>query len=357
MAEINTNIPLSFDRSTIYNPVQAQAEQLALQKGRNDIQNQEFEQQLQPYKLEAANNASQLDQIKVHGAKVERALSLLQMARHPASYNAALEQAKAEGLVQPGEFPDQWNPQVPNMVFNARKSLLPMKEQLDNAYRQAILAIQQENLKMSREDRNVDRALKNRYYNILENNARTKATGQYVNPDTGEIEYTATNTKPLPASGQKRILDNIQNYRQAERAFELLSGNDYKNAKGDKNATGWKGYAPEGLLQRIDPEGVDTRAAIADLGSLIIHDRSGAAVTAAEYPRLKPFIPKETDSPKTAKKKLRRFMDIYKEVIDDTTDFYKEFGYNVPKIAIESKKTLSPENKQNTGGWSIEPVE
>jgi hypothetical protein len=58
--------------------------------------------------------------------------------------------------------------------------------------------------------------------------------------------------------------------------------------------------------QRIDPQGIAVRAAIANIGSMIIHDRSGAAVTAAESPRLKPFIPSVRDTAAAIRIKLTK---------------------------------------------------
>jgi hypothetical protein len=71
--------------------------------------------------------------------------------------------------------------------------------------------------------------------------------------------------------------------------------------------------APQAALNRMDPKGVAARAAITNLGSAILHDRSGAAVTAAEFPRLQPFIPSMEDSYDTARTKLRALMYIAKK--------------------------------------------
>jgi hypothetical protein len=73
-----------------------------------------------------------------------------------------------------------------------------------------------------------------------------------------------------------------------------------------KDAVGFKGYLPNAALNRLYPEGTSIRADIADTGSLKIHDRSGAAVTVSESPRLMPFIPLTTDNAATARKKLER---------------------------------------------------
>jgi hypothetical protein len=153
--------------------------------------------------------------------------------------------------------------------------------------------------------------------------------------------------KPLPASAAKGYLDNLQNLDRAQNALELIEGKTVGAAKGDQAATGFKGYLPNQLLNRIDPAGVDTRAAIADLGSLVIHDRSGAAVTAAEFPRLAPFIPTEKDEPATVKKKLRMFVQNYRAIVEDSKEFYRSSGYNVPDRV---RKPDAPPPKQTAPG-------
>lgn len=144
--------------------------------------------------------------------------------------------------------------------------------------------------------------------------------------------------KPLPISAAKALLDNQTNLRRAQTALALASGETVDGLKGDTDATGKKGWVPNQVLNRMDPAGVDTRAAIADLGSLVIHDRSGAAVTASEFPRLAPFIPTEKDDAATVKKKLTQFTRNYQAVIDDTTEFYRSSGYKVPIEVLKSGK-------------------
>lgn len=150
--------------------------------------------------------------------------------------------------------------------------------------------------------------------------------------------------KPLPISAAKGLMENQQNLRRAQEAQALLNGQNVGKAVGDKEATGWKGYAPDYLLQRLDPAGIDTRAAIADLGSLVIHDRSGAAVTAMEFPRLRPFIPSDKDDPATARKKLNRFVMEYQNIVDEATGFYKESGYKVPSEKLKNADIKRPAN-------------
>jgi len=88
------------------------------------------------------------------------------------------------------------------------------------------------------------------------------------------------------------------------------------------NAVGLKGLVPDIALQRMDPSGVSARADIADIGSMVIHDRSGAAVTVSEAPRLRPFIPTVTDTPDTIRRKLTRM----RQIIAEDTEFLRANG-------------------------------
>jgi len=158
----------------------------------------------------------------------------------------------------------------------------------------------------------------------------------------GDAPPKAAAEKALPVSAAQKLMENQQNLRRAEQALALIEGKRVGDVQGDPNATGVKGYTPDAILQRTDPNGVPTRAAIGDLGSLIIHDRSGAAVTAAEFPRLRPFIPVVTDAPETVKKKLSRFVSEYRKVTQEAQDFYKESGYKVPDVLQPSGVNTGP---------------
>jgi hypothetical protein len=132
----------------------------------------------------------------------------------------------------------------------------------------------------------------------------------------------------IPGAANTAMLTNGQNLAKINQAIDLLDGKNVGALKGDKGATGLKGYAPQGVLNRLDPSGVDTRAMISDIGSLVLHDRSGAAVTASESPRLMPFIPLATDDAATAKKKLTRFKQLYEQEQQAMQDMYsRDQGY------------------------------
>jgi hypothetical protein len=118
-------------------------------------------------------------------------------------------------------------------------------------------------------------------------------------------------------------------------ANETALGNiDDALAKVDKSpsAFGVKGMLPNVALTRLDPAGIEARAAVANLGSLKIHDRSGAAVTAAETPRLVPFIPVPGDDAASVKKKLAGFKREYNLMQDNIRSFAESQNYIVPQF-------------------------
>lgn len=137
--------------------------------------------------------------------------------------------------------------------------------------------------------------------------------------------------KQIPPSVNMAILDNEKSLSQLDRALALTSGAGAGGYKPDPAATGWKGYLPPDILNRADPRGVAARAEIGDIGSMIIHDRSGAAVTASETPRLKPFIPLITDDAATLKLKLNRLKAEVEATQRGIREMYsEEQGYRPP---------------------------
>lgn len=145
--------------------------------------------------------------------------------------------------------------------------------------------------------------------------------------------------KEIPASVNKAIIENDISLTKANRALDLLQGKDVTTPKGDvikgsTEATGfWKGLTPQVILNKWDPGGVSTRAFVADIGSLKVHDRSGAAVTASETPRLKPFIPSIYDAPEVAAEKLINFKAEYEDIQRGLTETYsREQGYRTSPL-------------------------
>lgn len=140
--------------------------------------------------------------------------------------------------------------------------------------------------------------------------------------------------KPVPVHAQKAITGAASTLGQINAAIAALEANP--------DAVGWKGYTPDPLLNRNDPEGTTARAKIANIGSLKLHERSGAAVTASETPRLKPFIPAITDDYETALKKLKDMRDIQlaeEEVLKGTYNKDQGFrDFTAPQPTSENAK-------------------
>jgi hypothetical protein len=148
----------------------------------------------------------------------------------------------------------------------------------------------------------------------------------------------AEKLRPIPATVNAGIIQNNATLGKINKALSLIGG---KTTEGDTNATGFKGYLPNVVLNRIDPEGTLTRAEIADIGSQILHDRSGAAVTISESPRLLPFIPQTTDNASAVTKKLTRLAAAIKAEQEATSQIYsKEQGYK-PSPDLSGNKSAT----------------
>jgi hypothetical protein len=136
-----------------------------------------------------------------------------------------------------------------------------------------------------------------------------------------------TGLKPIPANINLAILANNSSIKNIDETINAIKENP--------EATGLKSYLPSQILNRAYPEGIEARAGVADIGSIILHDRSGAAVTASESPRLVPFIPLPTDDKNTVIRKLTRLRNIVEQDQSGLTETYsKDQGY-LPNPTVE----------------------
>lgn len=119
----------------------------------------------------------------------------------------------------------------------------------------------------------------------------------------------------IPGSARKALAANASQLSVLDRAIRGVEENP--------GAVGfWRGRSTL-LDDQFDPRGNTTRANIADIGSLVLHDRSGAAVTASEFPRLRPFIPSASDSRRLVLDKLRRMREV---IADEDMALQESFG-------------------------------
>lgn len=131
----------------------------------------------------------------------------------------------------------------------------------------------------------------------------------------GASAMTAARGRPIPSPIATGYGENVTALSKIDAAIAAL--------KAHPKAVGLSRVAGDNINQRLDPAGVDARAALADIGSQKLHDRSGAAVSAAESPRLMPFIPQVTDNSETAIKKLTR---LKQEYLSNNSQIEAQFG-------------------------------
>ena len=148
--------------------------------------------------------------------------------------------------------------------------------------------------------------------------------------------------KPLPA---KQLNAWTENSKQIKFIDETLAEIEkYKGAFGLQNAL------PEAITQRRDPKGVNARARVSNIGSLKIHDRSGAAVSAMEFPRLRPFIPDvRFDDAATIDKKLRLFKREYELMQEEIIEAAETQGYRSPAKDTPAAPAPAQESKTING--------
>lgn len=110
----------------------------------------------------------------------------------------------------------------------------------------------------------------------------------------------------LPGAVLQQMAQNEVSLAQVRRGMQLVKDNP--------DAFGVKNFAPDAIIQRLDPGGVEARAIVGNIAGQKIHDRSGAAVTVGEMARLKPYIPNVNDDPDAIQEKLRLFEREYMQI-------------------------------------------
>jgi hypothetical protein len=171
----------------------------------------------------------------------------------------------------------------------------------------------------------------------------------YVKPDGPLVpkrEVTVVPGGPKKALDQKDVaeigthLGSLQKFDDVNKALDA-----YPDVKMGNTVEGWvAGMTPEAgaaLLNRYDPQGKEIRANIANIGSLIIKDRSGAAVSIHEMKRLAPFIPNPfTDNPAEVKAKLA---ELRKQINIETKLYHEKLksgNQAIPTELAERARTI-----------------
>lgn len=141
-----------------------------------------------------------------------------------------------------------------------------------------------------------------------------------VNPRTGEVRPVVAGDgtalrKPIPRHVRQAISTNRAYIANIDRTIAAV--------RARPQSVGILRGRVEALDQRIDPDGVPVRAQVADIGSAIRHDRSGASVTAGETPHLRPFIPSASDTPEAT---IQKLLQLRERAVLDTDGLAADYG-------------------------------
>jgi len=150
--------------------------------------------------------------------------------------------------------------------------------------------------------------------------------------------------KPVPQHVNTAIIGNQAFLNKVDRTEKLVNETP--------DATGLlKGITPDAILNRTDKAGTATRAALAELAATKVHDLSGAAVSASEFGRLKPFLPQPTDDAATLKTKLNNMRAEIQDIMQMTNSIYSESqGYKgIPNLNEQKSTGKIPRYNPATG--------
>lgn len=172
------------------------------------------------------------------------------------------------------------------------------------------------------------------------------ATGSRV------TEIVPPKPKEIPATAQTAMLGNVDSLRKVTSAIDEVEKEPWATG----NTAGILNYLPGDTLNTLLP-GAKARAALGDIGSMIIHDRSGAAVTISEFPRLKPFVPQVSDSQETVKMKLGKLKTELEDILRDQSATYSaDQSYRENPVVRDVLKAIPPRAPMS-GGEGTDPAQ
>lgn len=156
-----------------------------------------------------------------------------------------------------------------------------------------------------------------------------------VNPDNTQTDIPGSvikKTKEVPAKIVDGIMDMRETARKIKLAQELIEDEDAQQGVGVVQGN----VLPDIVLNE---KAQQLRALLADLGSAKVLERSGAAVTASEEARLKPYVPRPGDSEEVIRTKLKNFFREYTGRMSDIELFFSpDRGYqkfDLPEIGTK----------------------
>lgn len=168
-----------------------------------------------------------------------------------------------------------------------------------------------------------------------------------VTPSGSRVtEIVPARAKEIPATAQTAMLGNVAAIRKLSGTLDLLR----KNPGATGYAAGTLNMLPGQTVNRLMPGGAEARAGLADIGSMIIHDRSGAAVTVGEMEKLKPFIPTVYDDPASAQMKIQRLQTEIEDMLRDYSQTYSaDQNYKENPVVRDVVQTIRPRAPMSGG--------
>ena len=160
----------------------------------------------------------------------------------------------------------------------------------------------------------------------------------------GKPKAVGSDLQDIPKDQLNAQTQNYAVIRNIDAALEI--------AKKNPEAFGMKNVVGQAIMQRVDPEGVDPRSAVGEIGATKIHDLSGAAVSVSEAPRFSPFVPSATDSPEKIVKNLERMKS---NILALEEERRKTYGSSF-KQQLRGPETIAPAQPEPQSGSSVDDL-
>ena len=152
--------------------------------------------------------------------------------------------------------------------------------------------------------------------------------------------------KPVPAQVSTGFVENQNAINKIDNAI-----NQVKAAP--DSSFGLKNVFGDTVMQRIDPKGSNARAAISGVAGQKFHDISGAAVSASEANRLKPYIPSTQD---TKENILQKLYNMKAEYSNTNSLIQGQFSEQQGYKPLQQQNIPINSSTSNQGEWKIEKV-
>lgn len=162
--------------------------------------------------------------------------------------------------------------------------------------------------------------------------------------------------RTLPMGVEAAISENATVLGAIEQAEQMMAGGKGEGAFGRgvgiKRTLGLERWGAK-------PEDQELAAIVGNVASQQIKLRSGAAVTAAEWPRLRPFLPvldgPGADDRATVLRKLAKMREIIAAETNARADYYEAQGYAVPTIPGRAPRGGDVRRDRPAGGPMDDP--